>query len=253
MERNKDDFHAFGKWVAFLQQSKPRARPEAKNKPAFQERGTHGCVMRSKLAKGPWMRCLSSWAQRRPPATEGMFLWTEENPGGTAQPGWMKGGPRLPALLCPGSPATSQSTFCLICLHMLKSPLLTLSCGVPGEPLCSVKEQKEWPWGQHETGSEDRGTSPALPLTGFLTLHQWFSTWLHICIPWWMGGQGGRGSLKMLVPGPCLPHLMSLVWAGISHMYLVKALKRILIVQSGLRNSALTDNLTSLGLSCCFF
>lgn len=39
--------------------------------------------MRSKLAKGPWMRWRSSWAQQRPPATEGMFLCTGEKPGDT--------------------------------------------------------------------------------------------------------------------------------------------------------------------------
>jgi hypothetical protein len=54
-----------------------------KQKPAFQESDTHGCVMRLKLLKGPWMRCFSSCAHRRPPATAGMFLCTVENPGDT--------------------------------------------------------------------------------------------------------------------------------------------------------------------------
>lgn len=48
---------------------------------ASQKPDTYGCVMSVKLLKGPWMRCLSSCAQRMPPAMVGMFLCTGENPG----------------------------------------------------------------------------------------------------------------------------------------------------------------------------
>lgn len=85
MEGKEGDFLAFVKRVAFLQHSDSRAGTAAQDKPVFQEHNTHRCVMRPKLLKGPWMRCLSSCAQRRPPATVGMFLCTGENPGDMAQ------------------------------------------------------------------------------------------------------------------------------------------------------------------------
>lgn len=39
---------------------------------------THRCVRCLKLSNGIWIRSLSSWAQRSPPATNGIFLCTDE-------------------------------------------------------------------------------------------------------------------------------------------------------------------------------
>lgn len=136
--------------------------------------------MRLKLLKGPWMRCLSSCAQRRPPATAGMFLCTEEKPGDTHSQNEGRLWPPSPALL--RNTSHHLSHFCRIYFHTLKSPCAHREMGVPGGHRALLGSKEEWPQGEQQTGSEDRGSQPSPPthwLSDFTSVTFYLAPCLH--------------------------------------------------------------------------